>query len=75
MSTVKEESKKLDLNYAMTTALDGIASEAKKVNIMNKQSEGRLRSFENRIDDAQVSLISLYICAILNRACRRLQQT
>jgi hypothetical protein len=33
MSTVKEESKKLDLNYAMTTALDGIASEAKKVYI------------------------------------------
>jgi hypothetical protein len=67
MSPVKEESKKLDLNYAVTRALDGIASKA-------KQSEERLQSFESRLGDTQVSLIPFYICAILNRACRKSQQ-
>jgi hypothetical protein len=64
MSTVKEESKKLDLNYAVTRALDGITSEAKKVQIINEQSEEHLRSFENRLNDAQVGITSFYICAI-----------
>lgn len=76
-SAVKEESKKLDPLYTVTGASDGIASEAKRVYIMNKQSEERLWRvwlFENS-DDVQVSLISFYICEILNRACRVSQQT
>lgn len=77
MSTVKEESKKLNLDYAMTGALDAtaIASEANKVYITNKQSEERLQSFEKQLGDAQVSLISLYTRAILNRTHRESQLT
>jgi hypothetical protein len=58
MSTVKEESKKHNLNYAVETAFEGIISEADKVHIINKQSEEHLQSFENHLEDAQVSVIS-----------------
>lgn len=68
MSTVKEKGKKLDPFYAVAWAFDEIASEAEKGYIMNKQLEECFPLFEN-FDDAQVSLISFYICEILNRAC------
>ena len=60
MSKAKEKNKILDLQYAVNCNMDEMKSEVKNIHATNEQTEELLRSLRNRLDQAEVSLVSFY---------------
>ena len=57
MSTPTEQSKIVDLDYAITTNFREMRSEVEKVQAVNEWTEVKLRSLKYRLDQAEVSLV------------------
>ena len=60
MSKAKEKSKIPDLQYAVNCNMDEMKSEVKNIHAMNEQTEELLWSLKNRLDQAEVSLVSFF---------------
>ena len=57
MSTPTEQSKIVDLNYAIITNFREMRSEVEKVQAVNERTEEKLGSLKYRLDQAEVSFV------------------
>jgi len=60
MSKPKEESRILNLKYAVDSGLEEMKTQVQKVHVMNERTEAQLGSLKNHLDQAEVSLMLLY---------------